>query len=58
MILINPATTKRGDLFDLTSFVNVPTSDCARIGLALETTMVLRLMNLFGSIGHAVRFDP
>ena len=54
----SPVTTERDNLFDLMNFVNSPTSDCARIGLALETTMVLSLMNLFGTIGHAVRFDP
>ena len=39
-------------------FVNALTSDSAKIGLALETTMVLRPMNLFGTILHADRFDP
>ena len=52
MRLVNPATTKRGNLFDPTIFVNAPTSDSAKVGLAIETTMVLRL------IVNADRFDP
>ena len=53
MRLINPATTKRDNLFYQTNFVNAP----ARIGLAFETTMVLRLMVLFRTIGHASLVD-
>ena len=44
MRLVNPATTKRDNLFDPTIFVNAPTSDSAKIGLAMKTTMALRLM--------------
>ena len=51
MKLTNPAITKRHDLLDPTNFVNFPTSDSARIGLSFKATMVLRLMNLFGTIG-------
>ena len=57
MRLMNPVTTKHNNLFDPTHFVNAPTSDSVKIGLAIETTMVLRLKNLFGTSGHANRFD-
>ena len=55
---MNPATTKRNKMFGPTMFVRVPTNDFAKIGLGSETTMVFRLMNLFGTLGHADRFDP
>ena len=35
-----------------------PTNDFAKVGLALETTIVLSLMKLSGTIGHADRLDP
>ena len=49
---------KRDNLLGPTNFVNAATSDPGKIGLAVETTMVLRLMNLFGTTGHTDRFDP
>ena len=54
----NLATVKRDNLFDPAYFVNAPTSDSARIGLAVETTIVLSLMNLSRTSGHADRVDP
>ena len=55
---LNPATTKRDNLFDPTNVASVPTYDVAKIGLAFETTTVLSLVNLSGKIAHADRVDP
>ena len=58
MKLINPATMKCDNLFDPTDFVNAPTNDPAKIGLAMETTTVLSLINLSETICHGDRVDP
>ena len=42
-------------LFDPTNFVSVPTSEFAKIGSALETTITSSLMDLSGTNGNA---DP
>ena len=51
--LTSPATMNHGNLFD-----PVPTIDSAKIRLAVETTIVSSLVNLFGTIGHADRVEP
>ena len=53
-----PCTTNLDNLFDTSNFVSVLPRDFAKIGLDFETTMVLLLTNLLGTVGHADRFDP
>ena len=49
---------KRDNQLDPTNFSSVPTNESAKIRAALETTIVLILMNLFGTVGRADGFDP